>query len=78
MCIRDSAEAIVISLRSACVWPGHIFTAGASPRSLPRKLAMSPSSTAIHGDDRDTIYGAFEQVLQTAFFRDKERFGRSA
>ena len=40
----------------ACDWPGHIFSASASPRSFTKTPAMSPSSTAVHGGHRDTKY----------------------
>ena len=69
-----------------CDWSGHIFGASASPRSLTKKLAMSPSST-VHGGQHDTKYVTFELLLHswlTKFWgfmpepaRSMHLFGRS-
>ena len=40
---------------TVCDWSGHIFGASASPRSLTKKMATSPSST-VHGGQHDTKY----------------------
>ena len=40
-------------LLKVCDWSGHLFGASASPRSLTKKMAMSPSST-VHGGQQDT------------------------
>ena len=53
-----------------CDWSGHIFGASASPRSLTKKLAMSPSST-VHGGQHDTKYVAFELLMHAAFMADE-------
>ena len=50
----------------ACDWSGHIFSASASPRSLTKKLATSPSST-VHGGQHDTKYVTLEFLLHAAF-----------
>ena len=47
-----NAYPLLTSLK-VCDWSGHIFGASASPRSLTKKLAMSPSST-VHGGQHDT------------------------
>ena len=49
-----------------CDWSRHIFGASASPRSLTKKMAMSPSST-VHGGQHDTKYVTFELLLHAAF-----------
>ena len=51
-------------------WSGHIFRASASPRSLTKKMAMSPSST-VHGVQHDTKYVAFELLMHAAFVADE-------
>ena len=53
-----------------CDWSGHIFGASASPRSLTKKLAMSPSST-VHGGQHGTKYVTFELVMRAAFVADE-------
>ena len=53
-----------------CDWSGHIFGASASPRSLTKKLAMSPSST-VHGGQHDTKYVTFELLMHAAFVADE-------
>ena len=52
------------------VLSGHIFGASASPRSLPKTLAVSPSST-VHDGQHDTKYVAFELLLHAAFVADE-------
>ena len=47
---------LFIDFLKVCDWLGHIFGASVSPRSLTKKLAMSPSST-VHGGQHDTKYG---------------------
>ena len=54
----------------ACDWSGHIFGASASPRSLTKNLAMSPSAT-VHGGQHDTKYVTFELLLHAAFMADE-------
>ena len=49
-----------------CDWSEHIFGAGVGPRSLTKKMNMSPSS-AVHGCQHDTKYVAFELLLHAAF-----------
>ena len=44
--------------------------ASASPGSLPKKLAMSPSST-VHGGQHDTKYVKFELLMHAAFVADE-------
>ena len=51
-----------------CDWSGHIFGASASPRSLAKKLAMSPFST-VHGQ-HDTKYVTFELLMHAALVAD--------
>ena len=53
-----------------CDWSGHISGASASPRSLTKKMAMSPSST-VHGGQHDTKYVAFESLMHVAFVADE-------
>ena len=53
-----------------CDWSGHILGASASPRSLTKKKAMSPSST-VHGGQHDTKYVTFELLLHAAFVSDE-------
>ena len=53
-----------------CDWPGHIFGASASPRSLTKKLTMSPSSI-VHRGQHDTKYVAFELLMHAAFVADE-------
>ena len=60
-----NAYLLLTSLK-VCDWSGHIFGASASPRSLTKKLAMSPSST-VHGGQYDAKYVAFEYLLHAAF-----------
>ena len=54
----------------ACDWSGHIFGASASPRSLTKKLARSPSSTIYRGQHA-TKYATFELLLYAAFVADE-------
>ena len=51
-------------------WSGHIFDASASPRSLNKKQAMSPSST-VHGGQYDTTYVTVELILHAALVADE-------
>ena len=51
---------------------GTHFGANAIPRSLTKKLAMSPSST-VHGGQHDTKYVTFELLLHAAFVADEFR-----
>ena len=53
-----------------CDWSGYIFGASASPSSLTKKLAMSPSST-VHGGQHGTKYVTFELVMRAAFVADE-------
>ena len=46
-----------------CDWSEHIFGASASPRSFPKKLTMSNSST-VHGGQHDTKYVTLELLMQ--------------
>ena len=64
-----NAYLLLTSLK-VCDWSGHIFGASASPRSLTKKLAMSPSST-VHGGQHDTKYVTFELLMHAAFVADK-------
>ena len=64
-CSSPNAYLLLTSLK-VCDWSGHIFGASASPRSLTKKLAMSPSST-VHGGQYDAKYVAFEYLLHAAF-----------
>ena len=66
-----NAGLLLTSLK-ACDWSGHVFGAGASPRSLTKKLAMSPSST-VDGGQHDTKYVTFELLLHAAFEADEIR-----
>ena len=54
----------------ACDWSGHLFGASAIPRSLTKKMAMSPSS-AVHGGQHNTKYVTFELLLRAAFVADE-------
>ena len=47
---------------------GHIFGASASPRSLTKKLAMSPS--IVHGGQHDAKYVIFDLLLHAAVVAD--------
>ena len=60
---------MLISL-NACDWSGHIFGANANPRSLTKKLAMSPSST-VRGGQHDTKHVTFELRVHAAFVADE-------
>ena len=53
-----------------CDWSGHIFGASASPRSLTKKKAISPSST-VHGGQHYTKYVTFELLMHAAFAADE-------
>ena len=53
-----------------CAWSGHIFGASASPRSLTKAMAMSPSSTVYRGQ-HDTKYVTFELLMHVAFVADE-------
>ena len=64
-----NAYLLLTSLK-VCDWSGHIFGASASPRSLTKKLAMSPSST-VHGGQHDTKYVTFELLMHAAFVADE-------
>ena len=57
-------------LTSLEVWSGHIFGASASPRSLTKKQAMTPSFT-VHGRQHDTKWVTFELLLHAAFVADE-------
>ena len=46
---------LLLTSLMASDWSGHLFGASASPTSLTKKLAMSPSS-AVHGGQHDTQY----------------------
>ena len=61
---------LLLTSLKVCDWSGHIFGASASPRSLTKKLPMSPSSTA-HGGQYDIKYVTFEYLLHAAFVADK-------
>ena len=65
---------LLLTSLKACHWSGHIFGAIASPiaspRSLTKKVALSPSST-VHGGQHDTKYVAFELLLHAAFVADE-------
>ena len=63
--------ALLTSL-NACDGSGHIFGASTSPRSLTKKLDMSPPST-VHGGQHDTTYVTFELLLHAAFMADEIR-----
>ena len=52
-----------------CDWSGYIFGASASPSSLTKKLAMSPSS-AVHSGQHDTKYETFELLMHAAVMAD--------
>ena len=64
-----NAHLLLTSLK-VCDWSGHIFGASASPRSLTKKLAMSPSST-VHGGQDDTEVVTFVLLSHEAFVADK-------
>ena len=53
-----------------CAWSGHIFGASASPRSLTKAMAMSPSSTVYRGQ-HDTKNVTFELLMHVAFVADE-------
>ena len=53
-----------------CDWSGHIFGASASPRSLTKKMAMSPSTT-VHSGQHDAKYVTFELLMHAAFVADE-------
>ena len=61
---------LLLTSLKVCDWSGHIFGASASPRSLTKKLAMSPSST-VHGGQHDTKYVSFELLMHAAFVADE-------
>ena len=46
---------LLLTCLKACDWSRHIFGAGASPRPLTQKVAMSPSST-VHGGQHNAKY----------------------
>ena len=52
-----------------CDWSAHIFGASASPKSLTKKMAVSPSSI-VHGSQHDIKYVTFE-LLHAAFVGDE-------
>ena len=54
-----------------CDWSGHIFGASASPRSLTKNPAMSPSPIVHGGQHDDTKYVTFELLLHAAFVADE-------
>ena len=64
-----NAYLLLTSLK-VCDWPGHIFGASASPSSLTKKMAMSPSST-VHDGQHDTKYVTFELLMHAAFVADE-------
>ena len=64
-----NAYLLLTSLK-VCDWSGHIFATSASPRSLTKKMAMSPSST-VHGGQHDTKYVTFELLMHAAFVADE-------
>ena len=65
-----NAGLLLTSLK-ACDWSGHISGASGSPRSLTKKLPMSPSSTAIQGGQHESKFVTFELLLHAAFVADK-------
>ena len=62
-----NAYLLLTSLK-VCDWPGHIFGASASPRSLAKKMAMS---STVHGGQHDTKYVTFELLMHAAFVSDE-------
>ena len=64
-----NAYLLLTSLK-ACDWSAHIFGASSSRRSLTKKMAMSPSSTA-HGGQHDTKYVTFELLMHAALVADE-------
>ena len=68
---RVNAYLLLTSLK-VCDWSGHIFGASASPRSLIKKMAMSPSSS-VHGGQHDNKYVTFELLMRAAFVADEIR-----
>ena len=54
---------LILTSLKACDWSGHVFGASASPRSLTKKLTVSPSST-VH--DQHTKYVTFELLFHAA------------
>ena len=65
--------AYLLTSLKACDWSGHIFGASASPRSLTKKLAMSPSCTAVvHGGQHlMPKHVTFKMRLRAAFVGDE-------
>ena len=61
---------LLLTSLKVCDWSGRIFGASASPRSLTKKLAMSPSF-AVHGGQHDTKYVTFELLMHAAFVADE-------
>ena len=61
---------LLLTSSEFCERSGHIFGASASPRSITKKIAMSPSST-VHGGQHDTKYVTFELLMHAAFVADE-------
>ena len=61
---------LLLTPLKACDRSGHILGVSDSPRSLTKKLAMSPSST-VPGCQHDTKYVTFELLLHAAFVADE-------
>ena len=61
---------LLLTSSKVCDWSGHIFGASASPRSLTKKMAVSPSST-VHGGQHDTKNATFELLMHAAFVADE-------
>ena len=61
---------LLLTYLKVCDWSGHILGASASPRSLTKKMAMSPPST-VHGGQHDTKYVTFELLMHAAFVADE-------
>ena len=53
-----------------CDWSRHIFGASASPRSLTKKMAMTPSY-AVHDGQHDTEFVTFVLLVHAAFVADE-------
>ena len=68
-CLPGTRYLLLASLK-VCDWPGHIFGATASPRSLTKKLAMSTSST-VHSGQHDTKYVTLALLMHAAFVADE-------
>ena len=62
-------DLLLTSLRP-CDCSGHIFGASAGPRSLAKKIAVSPSST-VHSGQHDAKYVTSELLLHATFVADE-------